>query len=59
LIDNIVDNVSEYEMGETIARMRRKGNVYSIFVGKRKEILQISRVIRHDNIKVDFSKTAC
>jgi len=25
LIDNIVDNVTEYEMGETIARMGRKG----------------------------------
>ena len=46
-------------MGETIARMGRKGNVYSTLVGKFKEILQAPRVIRDDNIKEDFNKTAC
>jgi hypothetical protein len=59
LIDNIVDDVTEYEMGETITRMGRKGNMYSILVGKFKEILQTPRVIRDDNIKVDFNKTTC
>ena len=44
-------------MGETTARMGRKGNVYTILVRKFKEILQAPRLIRDDNIKVDFNKT--
>ena len=44
-------------MGETTARMGRKGNVRSILVEKFKEILQAPRLLRDDNIKVDFIKT--
>jgi hypothetical protein len=59
LIDNIVDDVTEYGMGETITCMGRKGNMYTILVAKFKEILQTPRVIRDGNIKVDFNKTKC